>query len=272
MDDSPRHKSTPGQRVALGFLLFFTIGAIVIGFSGLLSNIQAPFRTNVLSAPDANADLLKKLEQGSEDIMLKGRDTDEDGLNDYDEQFIYKTSPYLKDSDSDGYDDKQELDSSHDPNCPQGKNCFNPLGEQSSSTRATLGASLSPEALAQLESITPEQIRELLHAKGVAQDKLATFSDAQLLELYKKSLGQAIDKTKSAPAQDALTAPASQAQQKIDPRTMDITEVRRLMLSTGKITKDALDVIDDATLRTEFIKAYEQAQQQVQKENPDLAQ
>jgi hypothetical protein len=260
-----RH-STPGQRVALGFLLFFAIGSLGVGFSGMISNIYEPFRVKA-SANGINDEILQRLEQGTEDIALKGKDTDEDGLNDYDEEFVYKTSPYLKDSDSDGFADKEELDNGHDPNCAKGTSCFNPLGTASSSG-LTAGTALPPEALAELEKITPEQIRQILKEKGVAAESLATINDTDLVELYKKSLSQAVAKTPP-PQQQQGDAPSQGQSQQMDPRTMDIAQIRKLMLSTGKISKDQLDQVDDATLRTQFLKAYDQAQTEFKQNNPE---
>jgi hypothetical protein len=62
---------------------------------GLTDNEEAQYRTDVLS-----------------------RDTDDDGLNDYQEIKTYKTNPLKADTDGDGYVDGLEV-----------KNGFNPLGE-----------------------------------------------------------------------------------------------------------------------------------------------
>jgi len=43
------------------------------------------------------------------------RDDDGDGLKNIDEIMIYKTNPLKADTDGDGYDDKKEIDSGHDP-------------------------------------------------------------------------------------------------------------------------------------------------------------
>lgn len=57
--------------------------------------------------------------------QAKTKDTDQDGLSDYDELYIYSTSPYLMDSDSDEITDKQEVDEGTDPNCPISlQNCY----------------------------------------------------------------------------------------------------------------------------------------------------
>ena len=48
-------------------------------------------------------------------------------MNDYVELYNSRTSPYLRDSDSDGIDDKAEIDQGTDPNCPKGQDCGLPV-------------------------------------------------------------------------------------------------------------------------------------------------
>jgi plastocyanin len=47
--------------------------------------------------------------------ILKKVDTDNDGLNDYEEVITYDTNPGLKDTDKDGFTDKQEIDKGFNP-------------------------------------------------------------------------------------------------------------------------------------------------------------
>lgn len=51
-------------------------------------------------------------------------DTDEDSLPDWEEMNIYNSSPFLADTDGDGFDDKQEIDNKTNPSCPEGKQCI----------------------------------------------------------------------------------------------------------------------------------------------------
>ena len=45
-------------------------------------------------------------------------DTDNDGLDDYSEVFMYGTSPIFTDTDSDGYTDGQEVQNGYNPKGP----------------------------------------------------------------------------------------------------------------------------------------------------------
>jgi len=47
--------------------------------------------------------------------ILKKIDSDNDGLNDYEEVMTYDTNPNLKDTDKDGFTDKQEIDKGFNP-------------------------------------------------------------------------------------------------------------------------------------------------------------
>lgn len=57
------------------------------------------------------------------DDELRSKDTDGDALSDWDELNMYKTSPYLPDSDSDKINDREEIQNGTDPNCPTGQVC-----------------------------------------------------------------------------------------------------------------------------------------------------
>ncbi len=152
----------------------------------------------------------------ADDATLKSRDTDNDSLNDWDELNLYKTSPYLADSDSDSFSDKEEIDSGNDPNCPKGQNCF--LGsdiEQSSndlssesllgnsllsiSNTATLGVSPTDTAAPSTGTLSTEEknairqslgdkindaktIRQVLGQLGMDKKTLDALSDQQIID------------------------------------------------------------------------------------------
>jgi len=50
--------------------------------------------------------------------QLKNSDTDHDGLNDYEEIYIYHSSYLVADTDNDGYSDGDEVKQAYDPNAP----------------------------------------------------------------------------------------------------------------------------------------------------------
>ena len=87
-----------------GAILFFGFFGLVFGILRFNGLIQSPYvTTSVNTLPTINLNL-----SAQNDVLgLSTRDTDQDGLSDFDEINIYQTSPYLKDSDSDGVDDQR---------------------------------------------------------------------------------------------------------------------------------------------------------------------
>jgi hypothetical protein len=118
---------------------------------------------------------------------LRYRDTDFDGLSDYDETYVYDTSPYLADTFGYGMTDKEVVEKGL-PRCANaGKNCSN------ESTPAAVAASTSstlpalPTELAQPDITAlmndPKQVRSLLVANGMDKQTLDKISDSDLMQL-----------------------------------------------------------------------------------------
>jgi hypothetical protein len=161
---------------------------------------------------------------------LKGKDTDGDQVDDYTELFNYQTSPYLKDSDSDGQDDRAEVTKGTDPNCPAGKSC-------ASSPVLTTPTDSTGE-------LTPEFLRQALKQSGVAQATLDELSDSDLLQLYQSILAD-----NSAIQNENVNAPTSLS----DLNNLTAAEIRQLLIESG-VDATTLQNVDDATLRQIFLQ------------------
>ena len=98
-------------------LLVFAFLAVGLGVLQLRNTIYNPF---VVHVPKQDTDLTSLLD---ETTRLQQIDTDQDGLNDYDELQWYGTSPYLPDTDSDGVGDNEEIQAGENPLCPVGDIC-----------------------------------------------------------------------------------------------------------------------------------------------------
>ncbi len=170
----------------------------------ILAQFKSTFKSydkRVIGAPVLTAD-----EQQKNQIdALKKTDTDGDGLSDYDELYIYHTSPYLKDTDGDGIPDGEEIKRGTDPLCAEGKQCGINLTADTGSASSTAPASapapaadttvqaLAPQVTgpaptaSSLSQFTTAQIRDALVANGVPKDKIDALSDAQLLQLMQEA-------------------------------------------------------------------------------------
>mgnify|MGYP002725828836 CR=1 FL=1 len=212
----PRTNLSTEQKVAFLLLLFLGIGGIILGFRSFGSNLSRPFDLQI--AEYAGEVFLTSSEQSDlEKEEQKTKDTDEDGLSDYDELYVFKTSPYLSDTDSDGFDDYTEVYSNNDPTCPIGTDCesvaaslegagsgttaeeiletFSPTtgSEDLSVYEELVGSDISSEqdVVQYFESMSLEETRELLLEAGLSQEQLDQISDEMLQELFNTALVEA---------------------------------------------------------------------------------
>ena len=193
------------QKIAAASLAVFAILIIVLWAAQLRSNIYGPFNSGTAGNLAAGSEATDQTQ------ALKNKDTDGDGLSDYDELNVYLTSPYLADTDSDGLSDSAEIKNNTDPNCPQGRTCatglveetgganntasgtlnslldqFGMSGQQTSgTTNLPAGqAGLNSDQVNALKNIDAASLRQLLIQAGMPQATLDKISDADLMKSY----------------------------------------------------------------------------------------
>lgn len=183
------------QKIAVIVLTFFGLFIIVFWIYQFNSRLTNPLyagldKKNVSSAP--TTDYV---------ASLKAKDTDSDGLLDYDELYVYSTSPYLADTDSDGINDGEEIKNNSDPLCPQGKNCNAATPLVASTTTLPVAATDNTEAnlnSAGLDSnalqralsgqIDAATLRQLLISSGADASIVNQISDDDLMKSYQATL------------------------------------------------------------------------------------
>lgn len=185
-------------------------GVVVLILSTIYmrEHVLSPFRISNNVLKPAQELLVRQSERANELEASKTKDTDRDGLSDYSELYVYRTSPYLSDTDSDGIPDAIEIAQGSDPNCPAGTVCIQldnqqPSGPSTStfSDLANVGqfsASNDPNMPPEIRSaqqfiqeapnpsqVTPLQIRELLAKFNlVTAESLQTLTDGELQSIY----------------------------------------------------------------------------------------
>lgn len=199
------------QKLMAGFLAFFAVFILV------LWSIQ--FRNTISGVNDQTGDetASETTTEENMDEILKTKDTDGDGITDYDEMNVYKTSAYMEDSDSDGFNDKNEIDSENDPNCPVGRDCYgsavynesanidssqsnsslNSLLEQTGynpamATSSQTGGQSGLAGIADIlgKDVDAATLRQYLIQYGMKKDILDQVSDEDLLKSYQEVLDQ----------------------------------------------------------------------------------
>ena len=171
------------QKIGLFLLFVFAILSVSLGILQMRNTLYSPFALKDV-APDISSDAINSVE------AQQLRDTDRDGLSDFDELYVYTTSIYLADTDSDGINDKEEVDGGKNPLCAEGTNCGNVLGEaagaikNSSSTLKIIGTDVElGEEPTDINTILqdPEQIKQLLAQAGVNMEILNNISNEDLM-------------------------------------------------------------------------------------------
>ena len=182
---------------------------------------------------------------------LKNKDTDGDGISDYNELYAYRTSPYLKDSDGDGIADGTELETGANPNCPQGKVCE--------------GFRLLTSITDAKGNLTPEFLRKSLASAGVPQTALDKTDDASLLRIYQQVIkSQPVTNvntniaTTNVPLTNS-TSPSTTGLTLSQIQNLSSAEIRQLLVQNG-IDRATLDAVDDATLKQIFTEAINTSQ------------
>ncbi len=153
----------------------------------------------------------------------------------YEEINFYLSSIYLKDTDSDGVDDKTEVDKGEDPNCPVGQECLK------------FSATVSQDNLTEdnsVEQIDPQAIRQVLKDNGATEEMLNKYSDQALINIYKQVAGET-----SATQTNVLdTSLQLTDEEKNLLRSMTGAQLRQFLISGGAKVED-LAALDDQTLQ-----------------------
>ncbi|MFH0857024.1 MAG: hypothetical protein V1860_03950 [bacterium] len=239
LDDVAQEKNSGNikqQKIIFFGFLSFGIIALFLAFYQLRYNLRSPFFIDLSNEGD------KELAQKQDDIfILQKKDTDKDGLSDYDELYVYYTSPYLEDSDSDGLADKIEIEENKNPNCPEGKDCGIYLSDEVATSSAQLediyGDLMNS---GQGYAVDPQVLRQYLLEQGMPSDALNMLSDEELLSEYANAAGG------QATPEGNINIDKEQLM------NLSPAEIREILKSKG-IDAKILESIDDETLKKDFL-------------------
>lgn len=188
-------------QIAYGFLGLLGVITLILGFFSLGRIINTPADRAALERQ--NVFNRVQSDNIAAEQQLRVQDTDLDGLTDFDELNLYGTSPYLADSDSDGFSDKQEIESNNDPNCPIGITCRGLPTAQGNSVVDERGvvvdnfADLLNEPAQEaptidLNKLNVDQIRELILQSGeMTPEQLSEIDDDTIMQIYQQMINEA---------------------------------------------------------------------------------
>lgn len=258
----------PTPKTLLTLILVVGIAGIVFGFVQLNGSINEPFN-------DLDESSFDQASVRDELAVLQEQDTDKDNLSDFDELYLYETSPYIADSDSDGINDNIELSLGQDPNCPEGTVCRSiPLENPNSLEdllldNANINASPSDLNVNQNSNQTttnpsPEEVsiadlRITLEGAGVPKETLDALDDDALLQLYTEALAEETANSNAGTnttvhnqnANTNVTNVINENSTTADLANLSIDEIRALLIATG-VPAESINLLDDATLQAIF--------------------
>ncbi|MFH0853781.1 MAG: hypothetical protein V1853_05255 [bacterium] len=251
---NPQLGSTERAQASFTLLLFLGAISIGLGIFGIYKSIGSPFIPK--STPVATINSETEDESVS---ALQQRDTDEDGLSDYDELYRYSTSPYLADSDSDSFSDKEELESGNDPNCPSGQDCTGFSQTESGAEATETSAAETNTSIVNVNSSLPTnesgevdlaQLREILKSSGAPAYIVDATDDATLIELYETTL---IDQQATLEQTDTSFLDSSTLTLE-SLSDLPASEIRSLLIESGA-DQSLLSQVSDEDLKSIFQEA-----------------
>jgi len=171
------------QKIGFVLLLAFAILAIGLGVLQIRNTMYGHFSLNN-QIPNVLKDQVNTVD------ALRFRDTDKDSLNDFDELYVYGTSPYLSDTDSDDISDGDEMKRGLNPNCAEGQDCS--LTPDAAVIAVNVNSTLDPSLAMPADQPAmnlgqaiqdPAQVRQMLIGAGVDKNVVNKFSDADLMKM-----------------------------------------------------------------------------------------
>lgn len=242
---------------------------LLLGIFNIHHNIKASFYGDL----GASSVALSQNDKNQLD-SLHVKDTDGDSVTDYDELYVYNTSPYLADSDSDGTDDQKEIAAGTDPNC-SGLDCLQIRTNQPTTVTTTnnpITANVSATSPYTNTGATPTvaEIRKILLNAGVSQQVLDQTDDATLMKLYQQtveetggSAGTTTNQVLNPQYANLLENQSAAAAAASDPNNLTPAQIRELLVSSG-VDQATLDQVSDDQLQAIYKQALGEASSQTQ--------
>lgn len=213
------------QKISAGILAVCGIIALGLSIQRINATIVDPFKVSKQSVTSAIEKINDIDPSAREEAEAKRRDTDGDGLSDFDELHRFQTSPYLADTDGDSVLDNVELAMNENPNCPKGQECA--------------------AALIDVSGLATSSGMIDITGQSAGNDFYAAFQRG-----VNTGKAQVVTQTGST---------STDFQQGL---VRDAAEIRRVLLESGEVDPAALEKITDAQLLDLYDQATVQAAQQ----------
>jgi hypothetical protein len=233
------------RQLLFGLIFFIGVSSIGLGVVGFFNTLNAPFASSTVSSGSSDALLSDEELQKKELEALKKKDTDRDGLTDYTEIYIYGTSAYLEDTDSDGDSDGAEIAAKENPNCPKDQDCAPETTGGLPTTNTNSGAGTGSAGLTPGEDLDAEALRQALLQEGMDPDLLNLIDDKTLEELYNEVVSEQSVSSKN----NGSTGTGTNETAQTPVGTLTAQEVRALLIENGADPKELEGITDEELLK-----------------------
>ncbi len=184
------------RKIAVIILAFFSV------FLFIAWGITTKNRINRPLNPEVSTEVPAEIVQEGE---TTNKDSDGDGLSDWEEENLYNSSPYLEDTDSDGIPDNEEVNRGTDPTCKEGDNCLGDVLQEEEQTKKDdielnqfIDENINLETEKGIDESTfsevlegasdADTLRKMLLDAGMDKTLLDAISDEDLLSSYQEIL------------------------------------------------------------------------------------
>lgn len=241
------------------FRIVVGIAVVTFGLTGWLLIRMIFHDAKIPPEPNSNSSQLS----AAQAKILQSQDTDNDGLSDYAELYVYGSSPYLFSSASDGVSDGEKVKEGLNPNCPKNQTCSVPtvaVGTNTDSTATTDNTNSD-------SSVSASFLRQALISAGAPADTVNNASDTVIYNLYQQAIGNGTINTNSSTtnantssANTNLNSSSSNSSTSTsvptvsDLQSMTPAQIRSLLTQNG-VDATTLNKVDDTTLNAIFQQA-----------------
>lgn len=225
------------ESVIIKAVFIVGIFSIVLGVAGMYFRIKNSFITSEIVLED-RASVVEALN--------RTKDTDEDGLSDYDELNMYNTSPYLEDTDLDGVSDYDEAILGEDGKC-EGANC------ESVTALPTQEAGIL-KAIQDVSSqdMTFGQFKDYLSQMGYDKDSINSLTEEDYNQMKQTLPGASVD---TETTNTNLTA--EELKQVEQMKNLSVDQIKELMIKGGA-TEEQLSQFTDEDLKKLYLQTLDE--------------
>lgn len=236
-----------------GVRVLFLVGiiAIILGIWRLGITIKGAFVFSPIVLED---------KAGIAESLYRLKDTDGDGLSDYDEIYVYGTSPYLRDTDSDNISDYDEIAMGSSALCKEGESCSIDFSEEEAS-----GLDLEISGAGNAMDISLKDIKDMLIQAGYPAEMVNKLTEEDLAKIYEEVQKAAFSENYEFQGIDSEEESKTglEPEPELSPdmleqlKNLPIDEIKQLLIQGGA-EQNQIDQISDEELRSLYLEALEE--------------